>query len=143
MTQTNSIQTLFLFLFTMMWGCAAHNETESTTWERRLLEAWQSPHSTAEARVAALNKWVPRGTDGATLEKLLGKGSAWGRYRGPVAYQNGTWGPYAEYWSLEYPVGERLIRLGFRKVPGPGFQVAFTGADLTYIPKAPSSGENK
>ena len=118
-------QAVLIIVALVICGCAGKALHDSISWQNHLLSVWQSPASSPQQRAAAVNKWVPPGTDGQMLMDLLGKGRGWGHYHGPVIDTNGKSYGDRETWSLEYPVTNGMIFLSFHTAPGGGFHVAF------------------
>jgi hypothetical protein len=118
---------------------AAVNETN----RNKLLSIWQSPSSSPEEKVHAINSFISPGSDVGSVQELLGDGILV-RYHGPslnivdgtnrnAVIQTGT----HDYLQLEYRTSSRVVVLRFYKLSAPA-DWQFGGAALARVLDQPA-----
>jgi|HubBroStandDraft_6_1064221.scaffolds.fasta_scaffold110925_1 hypothetical protein len=114
-------------------GCVSSHKQMSESDRDKLLIIWQSKDATPEKKVAALNRFIPKGTDGEFVKQLLGSFVTWNRYHGPTLdYYGKKKYEDHDFWTLESNITkEEFISLSFHQVPSdPSFHVLFDGATI-------------
>jgi hypothetical protein len=101
--------------------CACRSDTKHNLVGEHdsLASIWSSTNSTAQEKVDAVNRYIPAGTDVASVKKLLGEDGSWGRHHGgtldPVSGRTDSY----DIWQLEYKTAApgTLIVLEFHQGP--------------------------